>query len=396
MNFRPVNTYTGPDGCLYIVDMNRGIIQEGEWTKKDSYLRPQIQRLGLDKNKQHGRIYRLVYDGMQPGPQPHILDEPTSKLVTYLDHPNGWWRDNAQKEIVVRGDKSVVPALKQIAVGEQGPLASKPTALGSLHALWTLDGLDATDKTVLLKAMDDGDAQVRRAAVRISEQFLKTNDADIIAKFEKLKDDDSYDVRVQVMLSLNYAKATNAAAVTKYLLDKSPSNQMFTAIQASLTKTEDIQKLGAKLGNLDAANRKLVTDGAIIFRSLCSTCHGPDGEGLPTKIAPPLAIKNNFGRLFGPKDTTINILLHGLKGPVDGKTYAVEMPSMASNNDQWIASVLSYLRYDLSFGNHVSGPLPASFITRLVVSPAEVKRIREQSAARTTPWTMDELKKGGK
>ena len=27
-NFRPVNTYTGPDGCLYIVDMYRGVIQE--------------------------------------------------------------------------------------------------------------------------------------------------------------------------------------------------------------------------------------------------------------------------------------------------------------------------------------------------------------------------------
>lgn len=29
MNFRPVNSYTGPDGNLYIVDMHRGIIQQG-------------------------------------------------------------------------------------------------------------------------------------------------------------------------------------------------------------------------------------------------------------------------------------------------------------------------------------------------------------------------------
>ncbi|HLL43132.1 MAG TPA: hypothetical protein VK369_08345, partial [Segetibacter sp.] len=130
MNFRPVNTYTGPDGCLYIVDMNRGIIQEGEWTKEDSYLRPQIQRLGLNKNKQFGRIYRLVYDGMQRGPKPQMLNEPVSKLVTYLNHPNGWWRDNAQKEIVLRKDMSVVPALEQIALGKQGPLTDKPSALG--------------------------------------------------------------------------------------------------------------------------------------------------------------------------------------------------------------------------------------------------------------------------
>ena len=37
--FRPVNLYTSPDGCLYIVDMNRGIIQESNWTQKGSYLR---------------------------------------------------------------------------------------------------------------------------------------------------------------------------------------------------------------------------------------------------------------------------------------------------------------------------------------------------------------------
>src|SRR5690606_8108949 len=50
MNFRPVNTATGPDGYLYIVDMHRGIIQESAWTKPGSYLGEQILRNKLDKN----------------------------------------------------------------------------------------------------------------------------------------------------------------------------------------------------------------------------------------------------------------------------------------------------------------------------------------------------------
>ncbi len=44
MNFRPVNTYTGPDGCFYIVDMYHGIIQESEWTQPDSYLGKMIAK----------------------------------------------------------------------------------------------------------------------------------------------------------------------------------------------------------------------------------------------------------------------------------------------------------------------------------------------------------------
>lgn len=394
MNFRPVNTYTGPDGCLYIVDMNRGIIQEGEWTKENSYLRPQIQRLGLDKNKQYGRIYRMVYDGMQRGPKPQMLNEPVSKLVNYLNHPNGWWRDNAQKEIVLRGDKSVVPALKQIALGEQGSLKENPSALGRIHALWTLDGLEAADKEVLLKAMEDEDAQVRKAAIWISEVFIKKNDAQVIDKLEKLKDDESYDVRTQLMLSLNYAKADKAKDIVKNILEKNSNNEMLAAVQRSLARNEEIKKFGMKLGRLDIADRKIILEGANIFRSLCASCHGPDGKGLPGKIAPPLV--GDFRRLIGQKDTTIMILLHGLTGPVNGKTYPVDMPSMGSNNDQWIASVLSYVRYDLGMSNRSSGPMSPEFLARIMVKPDEVKKIRAQTTGRNKPWTMAELEKAGK
>lgn len=49
MNFRPVNSATGPDGDLYIVDMYHGIIQQGNWTKPGSFLRNKIDSLGLAK-----------------------------------------------------------------------------------------------------------------------------------------------------------------------------------------------------------------------------------------------------------------------------------------------------------------------------------------------------------
>ena len=42
-----------------------------------------------------------------------MLDETAAQLVKHLDHPNGWWRDTAQKLIVLKQDKSVVPALRE-------------------------------------------------------------------------------------------------------------------------------------------------------------------------------------------------------------------------------------------------------------------------------------------
>lgn len=67
--FRPVNMSTAPDGTLYLVDMYRGIIQEGNWTKKGSYLREIIDETGLGYEIGKGRIYRLVHEHFEPGPQ---------------------------------------------------------------------------------------------------------------------------------------------------------------------------------------------------------------------------------------------------------------------------------------------------------------------------------------
>ncbi|HTE31076.1 MAG TPA: c-type cytochrome [Chryseolinea sp.] len=388
MNFRPVNTYTGPDGCLYIVDMNRGIIQEGTWTGEGSYLRKQILRLGLDKNVQHGRIWRLVYDGMGRGNKPKMLDETTRQLVSHLDHPNGWWRDNAQKEIVLRNDKSVVADLKLIAAGKKGPL--NPSPLARIHALWTLSGLRSNDKAVLLDAIHDADAGVRKTAVWISEEYIMNDDHDILDALEGLKDDNDYDVRIQLLLSLSKGKSQQAKAISDNIIKASAGNEMIAAVQKSLNKTDDIRKLGSKMGSLNPEGRQLITDGSAIFKSLCATCHGADGKGVPTNLAPPLA--GNFRRYIGNKNALIRILLNGLTGPVNGKTYSENMTSMAMNDDKWIASVLSYLRYDIGLSERAfPGTVGEDFANRLLVKPEEVKKLRDESKGRTKPWTWEEL-----
>ena len=43
--------------------MYHGIIQEAKWTPRGSYLRAKIEQYQLDKIIEHGRIWRLRYDG---------------------------------------------------------------------------------------------------------------------------------------------------------------------------------------------------------------------------------------------------------------------------------------------------------------------------------------------
>lgn len=205
----------------------------------------------------------------------------------------------------------------------------------------------------------------------------------IIQQLDELKSDTSYGVRTQLLLSLSYSNTDKAKKITKDLLTANQGNQMLAGVVTALERTQNIKTYGSKLGLLSAQNRNLVMKGATIYRSLCSSCHGADARGLSTAIAPPLL---GSKRLAGDKNTAIRILLHGLKGPVDGKTYPGDlMPSMGENNDEWIASVLSYTRFE--FGR-IPARGPSPFIT-----PEEVRKIREESVERSNPWTIEELEK---
>ena len=66
--FRPLNLTTAPDGTLYIVDMYRGIIQEGNWVRAGSYLRKVVEQYRFQDVVGHGRIYRLVHDTTRRSP----------------------------------------------------------------------------------------------------------------------------------------------------------------------------------------------------------------------------------------------------------------------------------------------------------------------------------------
>ena len=99
--FRPVYLSDGPDGTLYIVDMYRGVIQQR--ADITEYLRDHIVRHKLEGPNGHGRIYRVVHETTKRDPKRMLTPAPPAELVETLSHPNGWWRDTAQRLLVERG-----------------------------------------------------------------------------------------------------------------------------------------------------------------------------------------------------------------------------------------------------------------------------------------------------
>lgn len=371
--FRPTDIATAPDGTMYIVDMYRGIIQEGNWTQEGSYLRTKILQYQMDDIVENGRIWRITYKGMPRSKvKPRMFEETSAELVLHLEHPNGWWRDKAQQLLILRQDQSVVDDLVEM-------LNSSTNELARIHALWTLEGLRALKTETVRKLMQDSNPNIRIQALRASESLYKFGEKGLEVDYKKLILDNDPGVAIQALQTAYILKIEEVEELLQASLRSNKAKGVQLVAGQILEKMEEAKKLAAT--QYSPAEQALFTQGKTIFDSYCATCHGIKGLGTPTGETGGELIAPGFSgspRVQGHPEYTVKTLLHGLTGAVDGKEYEGVMIAMDSNDDQYIAAVTSYIRND--FGNKGS-----------FVAPEYVTQVRKESLGRKTNYNYDEL-----
>jgi nitrite reductase (NO-forming) len=118
-----------------------------------------------------------------------------------------------------------------------------------------------------------------------------------------------------------------------------------------------------------AANKdERIARGRILYNSICSACHQPEGKGIP-KAFPPLA---GSDYLNGDKRRAISTVIHGLQGrvTVNGETYESIMPQLGLNDEQ-VANALTYVYSQ--WGNNGAEVLPS-----------DVKEVRSNTMSSNT------------
>lgn len=401
--FRPVNLYTGPDGALYILDMYRGIIQHK--TYLTPYLRNEIKTRNLTQPLNCGRIYRVVpakADSVRPVPLPH---DP-AQLLALLEHRNGWVRDRAQQLIVDNHYTTLAPQLRERL--KQG---DKPWGL--LHALWTLEGLGQLQLADIETVLRQGNPYLRVQALAAMPSVINRQHIDkVLQLITPLQQ--SVLLAPSVAMLLPYIKPLNASAAAQlqtqllhaYAGDRYVADALITNMAGHEQELLDqvtewnadttllIRRRLKKVLKDIATQRKAKLDenlvkeyprGNVIFKTVCQTCHGADGEGIQS-LAPPL---NQSQWVNGDKNKLIAIVLYGLTGPVqvNGKVYKApeisgDMPGIGSSDefsDGDIAQVISFIRN--AWSNRAEK-----------VTEKDVQKVRQLYKGRQKSFTTEELK----
>tara|TARA_R110002111_G_C6006949_1_gene374071 strand:+ start:12349 stop:15411 length:3063 start_codon:yes stop_codon:yes gene_type:complete len=219
--FRPVNFVNAPDGTLWVLDMYRETIEHPFSIPED------IKRhLDLESGHDRGRIYRLVHPEGTRFKVTKLGEMPVDQLVLQLESPNSWNRETAQRLIWERQDKSAIPYLVKL-------LQSSKQPLGRLHALWTLDGLDALNAELLLAALKDQEPGIREHAVRLSEKFSQAN-PELSQAVLQLTSDPEYRVQLQLAFSLGeFDRQAAIAGLTKLVGSPNYDGDMQVAVLTS-------------------------------------------------------------------------------------------------------------------------------------------------------------------
>ncbi|MCW3107152.1 MAG: dehydrogenase [Segetibacter sp.] len=404
--FRPVNLFVGPDGAMYIIDMYRGIIQHK--TYLTPYLKNEIKTRNLTQPLSCGRIYKIVPESKKE--EVVTIPKEPGQLVSLLGSQNGWLRNKAQQLLVDGKYKEVAPALRN-------NLTATNNTLALTHSLWTLEGLGVLQPTEVLPLLQQTDWKIRMQALSVLPSVIdKKNYQQFLPVLKRMIDQndtlaapyigflvhaiqplDPVAAR-QLLVTLTKKYATNvfvADAIISNLQNKeaayykealSYNSDTSVAINKRLKKViDDIAKAKNNSNAKDLA--KMYPKGAQLFGSVCQTCHGKDGNGVPS-LAPPL---NGSDWVTGDKNKLIPIVLYGLTGPVKvaGKVYKApeingDMPSIGQNkefSDDDIAQVLNFIRK--SWSNKAADKISAGDITNT----------RNRFKDRQKTFTMDELSK---
>jgi glucose/arabinose dehydrogenase len=226
-NFRPVDLQFGPDGALYVLDWFNPLIGHMQHNLRDP-----------NRDKSHGRIWRITYQGRPLVEAPQIAGAPLPHLLDLLKSYEYRTRYRVRRELRDRETAEVIAAVDAWVAGLK---ADDPNVEHhKLEALWVKQHHDAVDEALLTSLLNASEPRARAAATRVL-CYWRDRVADPLALLQARVSDGHPRVRLEAVRALSFFDTQQALdiAVESLIYDQDEYleytlNETLTTLQGRL------------------------------------------------------------------------------------------------------------------------------------------------------------------
>ncbi len=198
-SFRPADFEIGPDGALYFTDWQNPIIGHMQHNLRDP-----------SRDRTHGRVYRVTYEGrplMQPA---KIAGQPIPALLDLLKEPEARVRYRAKLELSARNSDEVLAAVDRwVPALDAGDPQFEHHLL---EALWVKQHHNFVDQRLLERLLTAQDFRARAAATRVL-CYWRDRLSDPLGTLRKLAADPAPRVRLEAVRAASFFDVPEAVEI---------------------------------------------------------------------------------------------------------------------------------------------------------------------------------------
>ncbi len=221
-NFRPSGISVAPDGSLYFMDWHKPLIGHLQHHLRDP-----------NREQEHGRIYRLTYEGMPLLKPAKIAGEPIPVLLDLLKTPENNVRERAKIELSARDTAQVMAAVDAWAVGLD---RHEPEyEHHRLEGLWVKQYHNVVDPALLQQVLASPEPRARAQAVRVL-CYWRDRVPQALALLKAASDDPAPRVRLEAVRAASFFQGEDAREAIRVAYE-APKQEMDYYLEYTFKET---------------------------------------------------------------------------------------------------------------------------------------------------------------
>ena len=227
-NFRPSAVSVAPDGSIYFLDWAKPLIGHMQHHIRDP-----------NRDKTHGRIYRITYPDRPLLKPAKVAGQPIAALLDLLKEPENGLRTRAKIELGIHQSSQVIAALEKWTSSlDQN---AENFEHNMMEALWVHQWHNIVNEPLLKRMLRSENPNARTAATRVL-CYWRDRVENPLALLKAQVNDEHPRVRLEAVRACSFFKTQEAAEVVLEVLNHEMDYYLEYTLDATMSTLEKILK----------------------------------------------------------------------------------------------------------------------------------------------------------